>query len=144
MSQRKVQAVYYCFDAFCESLDGRCHSCRQLSLWRCGRSSLSWHSWPLTWIIAVSFTVLSMTPYPFMVCHCNADTKCAGTCAIRFQSKSYYLGFFNCNIMGEAKTLKVTGSEHTRVLISLVIPPQQNSASEDSLDSDIPSEEISP
>ncbi|KAL2912819.1 hypothetical protein HK105_207706 [Polyrhizophydium stewartii] len=45
----------------------------------------------------VVFTVDTFTPYPYMVCHCNTDTKTAG------------LG--TANIMGEAKTLAVGGRD---------------------------------
>ncbi|KAL3894014.1 MAG: hypothetical protein SGCHY_005513 [Lobulomycetales sp.] len=46
----------------------------------------------------VKIEMESKTPYPFLVCHCSTDTKCAGT--------------NNVNIMAEADSLKTTGAEH--------------------------------
>ncbi|KAI8927549.1 Mss4-like protein [Entophlyctis helioformis] len=45
----------------------------------------------------VAFRVDSFTPFPFMVCHCSNDTKTAG--------------LFCSNIMGEAATLAVSGTD---------------------------------
>lgn len=67
-----------------------------------------------------------MTPYPFMICHCQTDTKTAGTPLIvntrQITMAIRMAGFFNCNIMGEAKTLKVKGAEHVKVRLSLPPP----------------------
>jgi hypothetical protein len=49
---------------------------------------------------AVTFSVLSHTPYPFMYCYCSICRKTAGG------------GGYAINIMGDAKTLKVTGRKH--------------------------------
>ena len=52
---------------------------------------------------AVRFSVVSDTPYPFMLCYCSICRKTAGGggCAI--------------NIRGEHETLAVTGRRHLRV-----------------------------
>lgn len=45
---------------------------------------------------------LADTPYPYMICHCHADTKTAGV--------------FNCNIMGEYGTFQILqGEEFVKV-----------------------------
>ena len=49
---------------------------------------------------AVSFTVASKTPYPYMRCYCSICRKTAGG------------GGYAINIMGDAKTLKVKGRQH--------------------------------
>ncbi|CAF2534220.1 unnamed protein product [Rotaria sp. Silwood2] len=50
----------------------------------------------------VKFSVDSYTPYPYMICHCHADTKTAGV--------------FNCNIMGEYSTFKLKqGQEFVKI-----------------------------
>jgi len=42
------------------------------------------------------------TPYPYMICHCHADTKTAGV--------------YNCNIMGEYSTFKIQqGQEFVKI-----------------------------
>jgi len=52
---------------------------------------------------AVTFTVDSHTPYPFNRCYCSICRKTAGA------------GGYAINIMGEAKTLKVTGARHVGI-----------------------------
>lgn len=49
----------------------------------------------------VRFTVDSQTPYPFMYCFCSICRKTSG-------------GAFGCNIMGQRKSLKITGGKHLR------------------------------
>ncbi|CAF1164797.1 unnamed protein product [Didymodactylos carnosus] len=50
----------------------------------------------------VKYEVDSYTPVPFMICHCQADTKTAGV--------------YNCNIMGEYSTFKVKqGNEFVKI-----------------------------
>ena len=49
---------------------------------------------------AVTFTVKSHTPQPYMHCYCSICRKTAGG------------GGYAINIMGEARTLKVTGRQH--------------------------------
>ncbi|CAF3355299.1 unnamed protein product [Rotaria sp. Silwood1] len=50
----------------------------------------------------VKFSVDSYTPYPYMICHCLADTKTTGV--------------FNCNIMGEHSTFKLKqGQEFVKI-----------------------------
>jgi len=51
---------------------------------------------------AVRYTVESHTPYPYMQCFCSICRKTAGAA-------------YSINIMGEADTLKVTGTETVRV-----------------------------
>ncbi len=52
---------------------------------------------------AVTFTVDSHTPQPFMRCYCSICRKTAGG------------GGYAINIMGEAPSLKVTGSKNVSV-----------------------------
>ncbi len=52
---------------------------------------------------AVKFSVSSHTPYPYMRCYCSICRKTDGG------------GGYAINIMGEAKTLKVTGAKHLTV-----------------------------
>src|SRR5579863_8796646 len=52
---------------------------------------------------AVSFTVESTTPYPYMRCYCSICRKTGGG------------GGYAINIMGDANTLKVEGEEHVHV-----------------------------
>jgi hypothetical protein len=49
---------------------------------------------------AVRYTVKSHTPQPYMRCYCSICRKTAGS------------GGYAINIMGQAKTLKVTGQSH--------------------------------
>jgi len=49
---------------------------------------------------AVRFSVESHTPYPFNLCYCSICRKTAGG------------GGYAINLMGEAKSLKVTGRRH--------------------------------
>src|ERR1041385_4041387 len=49
---------------------------------------------------AVTFSVESHTPYPYMRCYCSICRKTAGG------------GGYAINIMAEANTLEVHGSEH--------------------------------
>ena len=49
---------------------------------------------------AVRFTVESHTPYPFNLCYCSICRKTTGG------------GGYAINLMGEAKSLKVTGRKH--------------------------------
>ena len=51
---------------------------------------------------AVSYALESRTPYPYMHCYCSICRKTAGAA-------------FAINIMGEADTLEVTGSEQVSV-----------------------------
>lgn len=52
---------------------------------------------------AVKFSVASHTPYPYMRCYCSICRKTDGG------------GGYAINIMGEAKTLKVTGAKHLSI-----------------------------
>jgi hypothetical protein len=52
---------------------------------------------------AVRFSVESHTPYPFNLCYCSICRKTAGG------------GGYAINLMGEAKSLKVTGRRHLAV-----------------------------
>ena len=52
---------------------------------------------------AVRFSVESRTPYPFNLCYCSICRKTAGG------------GGYAINLMGEAKSLKVTGRRHLAV-----------------------------
>ena len=52
---------------------------------------------------AVHFSVESQTPYPYNRCYCSICRKTAGG------------GGFAINIMGEAKTLRVTGQQHVSI-----------------------------
>jgi hypothetical protein len=52
---------------------------------------------------AVRYTVKSHTPQPYMRCYCSICRKTAGS------------GGYAINIMGQAKTLKVTGQSHLGV-----------------------------
>lgn len=54
----------------------------------------------------VKFTVESFTPVPFMICHCIADTKTSGR--------------YNCNIMGESKTMKIEGADNIKTYQSVL------------------------
>jgi hypothetical protein len=50
----------------------------------------------------LKFSLILDTPYPYMICHCKADTKTAGV--------------FNCNIMGEYSTFKIKqGQEFVKI-----------------------------
>jgi len=49
---------------------------------------------------AVTFTLETTQPYPFMICHCSVDRKTAG--------------FGCCNLGGDFTTLKVTGKENVK------------------------------
>jgi hypothetical protein len=51
---------------------------------------------------AVQFSVVSRTPYPYNYCYC---TKCRKTGS----------GGFGVNLMGEAATLEVTGTENVTI-----------------------------
>ena len=51
---------------------------------------------------AVRFSVLSHTPYPFMLCYCSICRKTAGG------------GGYAINLMGEYGTLTIRGRRHTR------------------------------
>jgi hypothetical protein len=60
---------------------------------------------------AVRFRVDSHTPVPFMRCYCSVCRKTAGG------------GGYAVNIMGEAKTLAVTGRKHVSIFHALVAKP---------------------
>ena len=62
---------------------------------------------------AVSFTVNSHTPYPFMLCYCSIcrKTQGGGGCSI--------------NIMGLNKSLKVTGKKHLKFFRARVDDPDR-------------------
>lgn len=52
---------------------------------------------------AVRFSVESHTPYPFNLCYCSICRKTTGA------------GGYAINLMGEAKSLKVTGRKHLAI-----------------------------
>lgn len=57
---------------------------------------------------AVTFSVESRTPYPYMRCYCSICRKTQGG------------GGYAINIMGEAKTLKVRGRENLSVYHAMI------------------------
>jgi hypothetical protein len=78
------------------TLEGSCHCQRvKFSVDSCAYANPS--------RTLVNFIVLIIdTPYPYMICHCHADTKTAGV--------------YNCNIMGDYSTLKIRqGEEYVKV-----------------------------
>lgn len=57
---------------------------------------------------AVCFEVESHTPYPFILCYCSICRKTAGG------------GGYAINIMGDANTLKVKGSEQVKIYQAII------------------------
>lgn len=62
---------------------------------------------------AVAFSVQSHTPYPFMLCYCSICRKTQGG------------GGYSINIMGLAKSLKVTGKRHLKFFRAQVEDPDR-------------------
>ena len=62
---------------------------------------------------AVTFSLESHSPVPFMHCHCSICRKTAGS------------GGYAINLGGAADTLKVAGQEHVRIYHALIREPGQ-------------------
>jgi hypothetical protein len=79
------------------TLEGSCH-CQRVKF---SVDSCLYIYYLMTFFIKVFLWILD-TPYPYMICHCLADTKTAGV--------------FNCNIMGEYSTFKIKqGQEFVKI-----------------------------
>lgn len=63
---------------------------------------------------SVSFEVESHTPYPYMCCYCSICRKTAGG------------GGYAINIMGEAKSLEVTGKKNIQIYQAILGKTKQN------------------
>jgi hypothetical protein len=79
------------------TLEGSCH-CQRVKF---SVDSCLYIYYLMAFFIKVFLWILD-TPYPYMICHCLADTKTAGV--------------FNCNIMGEYSTFKIKqGQEFVKI-----------------------------